>query len=355
MSKKFWDVVKNEGTNEGEVMLYGLISESTWWGDEVTPKQFDEDLKSLGNVEWINVRINSGGGDVFAGQAIYTMLKRHSAKIRVHVEGLAASIASIIAMAGDEIIMATGSMMMLHNPAMTIWQDCESDDFRAYADVLDKVKESLMAVYAKRTGKTIDDLASIMDKETWYTAEDAVNEGFATKVDDGISINMALGKGAIISNGINITSNSFHNIPKMPQHQEPVKNNKKEGREGMEITASKVKNEHQDVYNELKNDGAVQELARIQAIDELAKKTNGHDELIHNAKYVEKITAEALALQIINAEEEKRQAALKNIKDDGAGIVVDQTPPPSDEVDEQSVAKNMANAANQRRGGMKRG
>ena len=112
MDKKFWSMTKP--TNDSaDLLLYGPISESSWWGDEITPKQFADDLEALGDVSEINVRINSGGGDVFAGQAIHSMLKRHAANVTVYVDGLAASIASIIAMAGDTVVMPRGAMMMI--------------------------------------------------------------------------------------------------------------------------------------------------------------------------------------------------------------------------------------------------
>ena len=109
---KFWDFKAKE--NKAELMLYGEISDTSWWGDEVTPKAFKSELDALGDVEQIDIYINSGGGDVFAGEAIYNMLRRHNAKKVVHVDGLAASIASIIAMVGDEIVMPENAMLMIH-------------------------------------------------------------------------------------------------------------------------------------------------------------------------------------------------------------------------------------------------
>ena len=102
--KKFWNFIKNEA-GDGELTLYGEISDVTWWGDEITPQQFKKDLDDLGDISNLNIYINSPGGDVFAGQTIYSILKRSQAHITVYIDGLAASIASIVAMAGDEVIM----------------------------------------------------------------------------------------------------------------------------------------------------------------------------------------------------------------------------------------------------------
>src|SRR5690606_6275695 len=121
----------------GELLLYGPISDFSWWGDEVTPKQFKEELDALGDIGELRVYINSPGGDVFAGQAILSMLKRHSARKVVYVDGLAASAASIVAMAGDTIRMPRNAMMMIHN-AWTITAG-NANDLREVADALDRV------------------------------------------------------------------------------------------------------------------------------------------------------------------------------------------------------------------------
>ncbi|MCH5195936.1 MAG: Clp protease ClpP, partial [Oscillospiraceae bacterium] len=118
-NNKFWDFKASAQTSSGgnsaeaELILYGDISQTSWWGDEVTPKQFDSDLAALGDVDEIVVRINSGGGDVFAANAIYTRLKDHKARITVKIDGWAASAATIIAMAGDTIQIPANGVFMI--------------------------------------------------------------------------------------------------------------------------------------------------------------------------------------------------------------------------------------------------
>jgi len=130
----------------------------------------------------IELRINSGGGDVFEGQAIYSLLedyrKRNSARIIVHVDALAASIASIIAMAGDEIIMSDGAMLMIHQP-WTPESAGNAAELRETAEVLDKVAETLVTIYENRTGLDRSTIVSLMDEETWLTASEAISFGFA--------------------------------------------------------------------------------------------------------------------------------------------------------------------------------
>lgn len=187
---KFWDmaVVKDAvaDTNIGQITLYGDISDTSWWGDEITPKQFKDDLESLGDISELEINLNSGGGDVFAGYTIYNILKRHKAHKTVYIDGLAASIASLIAMAGDEIIMPQNSMMMIHN-AWTIAMG-NATDLRDMAEQLDKVDGLLVDTYAQRTGLDRDEIADMMANETWLTGKEAVDKGFATQLEDGKQI-----------------------------------------------------------------------------------------------------------------------------------------------------------------------
>lgn len=175
---KFWNTsVKN---NIGELTLYGVISDSSWWGDEITPKDFKADLDALGDIETLNIYINSPGGDVFAGNTIYNMIKRHKAVKNVHIDGLAASIASIIAMAGDNIIMPKNAMMMIHKPWSGMYGN--SNDFRKMADDLDKIEGSLVEAYKTKATIEETEIKSLMDAETWLSADDCLKYGLATQI-----------------------------------------------------------------------------------------------------------------------------------------------------------------------------
>lgn len=148
----------------------------------VSARQVLDQLKAAQDVSQINVRINSAGGDVFDGMAIYNLLHSHPARVRVQVDGLCASIASIIAMAGDEIVMGEGTWMMVHKPYSAFTQGSGADDLRKTADVLDKMTESMCAVYASRTGQSAEDCEAAMDAETWMTAEEAKSLGYCTEI-----------------------------------------------------------------------------------------------------------------------------------------------------------------------------
>lgn len=169
---KSWYQIQNKANNAAEILIYDEIG---YW--DINAKDLARDLKDIGNVSNIDVRINSPGGSVFDGTAIYNLLKNHNAEVTVYIDGLAASIASVIAMAGDKIVMAENALMMIHNPWSGVWG--EADDMRKEAEVLDKIKDSIIATYVSRTGKTADELSAMMDEETWLDATEAVELGFA--------------------------------------------------------------------------------------------------------------------------------------------------------------------------------
>ena len=166
------------GTKTGVLHLYDGIGPYSG----VSAQDFSRSLKSLGDVDYIELHINSPGGSVFDGAAIYNMLIDHKALVDVRVDGLAASIASIIALAGDQITIAKNAMMMLHNPSAMAWGG--ASDMRKMAGVLDKVKDTLITVYSDRMGLPEDEISKIMDEESWYTAKEAVDAGLADVVGD---------------------------------------------------------------------------------------------------------------------------------------------------------------------------
>jgi ATP-dependent Clp protease, proteolytic subunit ClpP len=171
-----WYSIKAKANDTAEISIYDEIG---FWG--VSAASFAQDLKSCGNnLKQINLHIHSPGGDVFDGIAIYNLLKNHPANVTVYIDGLAASMASVIAMAGNEVIMPENAMMMIHKP----WgiQGGDAEDMRKYADLLDKVENTLIPAYASKTGKTPEELAEMLSEETWLTAKECVEQGFADKL-----------------------------------------------------------------------------------------------------------------------------------------------------------------------------
>ena len=158
--------------------LYGTIAEESWFDDDITPAQFREELFA-GNGP-VTVWINSPGGDCIAASQIYTMLMDYKDDVTVKIDGIAASAASVIAMAGTEVLMAPTALMMIHNPATIAMGDHE--DMQKAIEMLDEVKESIINAYEIKTSLTRAKLSHLMDAETWMNANKAVELGFA----DGI-------------------------------------------------------------------------------------------------------------------------------------------------------------------------
>lgn len=167
--------------SRGEVWLYDQIGAS-FWGDGITAKAFQKELSALGKVSTLNVHINSPGGDVFDGFAIYNQLKQHPATVEVDVDGVAASIASIIAMAADpgKLRIAKNALMMIHNPQGGAYGD-ETELERVIA-LLKSVKGNLAETYVDRTGNKREAVDAWMSEETWFTAEAALQHGFVDAV-----------------------------------------------------------------------------------------------------------------------------------------------------------------------------
>ena len=168
-----------------EIYLYGVIG-IDWFDEGVTAKQFAKDLKDLGAVDQIDVRINSDGGSVTDARAIYTLLVEHPAEINVHVDGIAASAASFLAMAGKTITVAEGGFIMIHNARMGCFGEAE-DHIRA-ATVLETVNETIRETYIARTNQGADKIKKWMDAETWFTGKEAVQYGFADRLVENMRV-----------------------------------------------------------------------------------------------------------------------------------------------------------------------
>lgn len=180
-TKKFW-AWKNQADGDSgdsrELELYGTIAEESWFDDDITPAMFKEELFAGSGP--ITVWINSPGGDCIAASQIYTMLMDYKGDVTVKIDGIAASAASVIAMAGTEVLMAPTALMMIHNPATIAMGDHE--DMQKAIEMLDEVKESIINAYEIKTSLSRAKLSHLMDAETWMNANKAVELGFADGV-----------------------------------------------------------------------------------------------------------------------------------------------------------------------------
>ena len=175
---KKWYEIKNK-TDKAEVWIYEEIGENWWDGSGITAKGFQKELSAI-KASQIDLHINSPGGLVFDGITIYNLLKQHPANVTTYIDGLAASIASVIALAGDKIVMADNALFMIHKASGAVYGN--SDDMRDFADKLDKVNGSIATTYTSKTGKDETEINDLMKAETWMTAKDALDSGFIDEI-----------------------------------------------------------------------------------------------------------------------------------------------------------------------------
>ena len=174
--RKFWNWSENE--DERILRIDGVIAEEPWIDDEITPKQFKSELMS-GSGD-ITLWINSPGGDVFAASQIYNMLMDYKGNVTVKIDGLAASAASVIAMAGTRVLMSPVSQIMVHNPMTVAIGNAE--EMSKAIDMLSEIKESIINAYELKTNLPRDEISKMMDSETWMNARKAVELGFADEI-----------------------------------------------------------------------------------------------------------------------------------------------------------------------------
>ena len=178
MKRKFWNWIRNEGASERTLFLNGEISDETWFGDEVTPQAFRDELESdSGDV---TVWINSPGGDVFAAAQIFSMLRDYKGTVNIRIDSLAASAASVIAMAGDKVSMNPCGMLMIHDPMM--FAAGNTRDMEKAIDILNEVKETIINAYMTKTSLSHKKISELMSNETWMNAKKALELGFIDEI-----------------------------------------------------------------------------------------------------------------------------------------------------------------------------
>lgn len=177
---KFWNwtVTNNDEKTERILTLSGVIAEESWFDDEITPKIFRDEL--MGGEGDITVWINSPGGDCIAAAQIYNMLLEYKGNVTIKIDGIAASAASVVAMAGNKVIMSPVSMLMIHNPMTMAAGD--TTEMKKAISMLTEVKESIINAYELKTGMSRDKIAKLMDAETWMDANKAIELGFADEI-----------------------------------------------------------------------------------------------------------------------------------------------------------------------------
>ena len=323
---KFWDIIPGTETKPPEILLYGAISsQQSWWEDRVTPAQFNSELAALGEVPEIIVRINSGGGDVFAANAIYTRLKDHTAKITVKIDGWAASAATIIAMAGDTIQIARNGVFMIHDPAMTVRDTFRAEDFEKMAEELKVIKQSIVNTYAMKTGKDEKEIADLMTEEKWWTGDIAVENGFCDELMFSDSKTIVENANRIVVNSVPIDIAQFKTVPKtildsannmrrIPENVTKSDTKREETKMPTNMTVDALKAEYPELINEIVNNAKKEERERIKAIKDMA--LDGYENIVEDAMFNNPTNVETVALKIINEQKKQGGAYLEGREED---------------------------------------
>lgn len=322
---KFWEFRNVAEGEEPTLYVYGdIVSEDLEnWSlpDDVVPSKFKNELDELGEVSKINVRINSYGGAVFAANAIKTLLKAHKAEIIVYIDGIAASAATIIAMAGDKIIMPKGSMMMIHNPINSIYGAFTESDLIKLANNLSQVKESIIETYMSRTSLSKDEIIKMMDEETWMTSSKAIELGFADKGLDTEEVVAYIenDNASAFFNGRKFDFSNFKNKDILISNIKNVKNinnNLELKPKGVnnKMTYEEFKNTYHEIYNKVKEEGynlgVSEERNRIQEIENLTMP--GMEDIAIKAKFETYESSQTFYKNIVKNHKEKGMKLFNN-------------------------------------------
>ena len=381
---EFWKF-KNNADGEAELLLYGEISDASWYGDEVTPKKFADDLVACGGKD-LTVRVNSPGGDVFAAQAIYNQLKAYAGKVTVKIDGMCASAATVIACAGETVIMPSNTIYMIHNPKSAMLGYYDAVQLGKVSDRLTTVKQTIVNVYMGRVGNTLSEVQvkHKMDSEEWMTADKAKEYGFVDEITDEIPIENRWEDNLLIVNSVSCKLDRFENVADLRAIL-PEKKKRSDTIMGMSATEAlaAIKNlltgENKEVQTQeaqrdtpaqnaedVRAAAVAQERARMAALDALKNGNPAVDGIVEAAKangatvesvkpYVD-AAANAPAAGTDAKHEEKMLASIRAILQDSKESNVDgvlptpQTTNGGEAAEKEKSINDIANYANRLRG-----
>lgn len=327
----FWRF-QNQTGSSAELLLYGDISDTSWWGDEVTPKQFAEELNALGAVSEITVRINSGGGDVFAAQTIGNLLESNTARVTAHIDGLCASAATIVACHCDRVIAAQDSIYMIHPVRIGNTGYLSADELRQLTEALAAIRETIIGLYVRKTGKDKDEVAAWMDATSWWTSEQARDNGFVDELTGTENNPVENRNGLLTIGGVN-THMPWDKAPKFVQDRivapadghsgniNPKGESQKKEEKRMEIkTVDDLRNQYPDLVRQIEEAAATAatnaERKRIRDIEDMA--LPGQEQAANAAKFEQPISAGEYAINQAKAMKEQGSAWMNGAKKDAA-------------------------------------
>lgn len=382
--EEFWKF-KNNADGDAELLLYGEISDASWYGDEVTPKKFADDLAACGGKD-LTVRVNSPGGDVFAAQAIYNQLKAYTGKVTVKIDGMCASAATVIACAGETVIMPSNTIYMIHNPKSAMLGYYDAVQLGKVSDRLTTVKQTIVNVYMGRVGNALSEVQvkHKMDSEEWMTADKAKEYGFVDEIADEIPIENRWEDNLLIVNSVSCKLDRFENVADL---REILPEKKKRSDTIMGMTATEalaaIKNllmgENKEVQTQeaqqdtstqnaedVRAAAVAQERTRMAALDALKNGNPAVDSIIEAAK-ANGATAESMKPYVDAAanahvagtdtkHEEKMLASIRAILQDSKASNADgvlptpQPPNGSEAAEKERNIADIASYANRMRG-----
>ena len=341
---KKWYRIESLAEREAEILIYEQIGKDYWSETGIGAKEFVEELNGL-DVDKITLRINSPGGNVFEGHVIYNALRANKARVDVHIDGIAASIASEIAMAGDTIHIPENGMLMIHDPSCGEWGTAV--DMRKTADTLDKLKVGIVASYRQKTGLEETVLAEMMAEETWLTAAEAVEQGFADIITDPIQAQANFKE---LKNFRNTPERLFLNRAATPEQQPSGGTDMAEEKtDKNEITLDFIRAQHPTIAQAFIDEGASGERERIKGVMALAKDnmSDGIQEMVFDGKS----SAGDVAVAILQAgpaqpatpQPTAAQAAAADLAADGAETPIVNNQSPDNMQDEGEIEDFLAN------------
>lgn len=360
--KKFWEI-KNKATDEkAELLLYGEISDRTWWGDEVTPRQFADDLSTCNGKDLV-VRINSPGGDVFAAQAIYNLLKSYAGDVTVHIDGICASAATVVACAGNKVIMPDNALYMIHNPHAVLIDTYDAVGLSKLESELHAVKKTITNVYQKKCGDAMsaENISRAMDEETWMGADEALTFGFIDEIDNNFAIKTNMKSDTLIVNSVALPTKG-RNMDKITsiiekKKGENMKDNEMISKIKAVLGIKEDKSEDPKIAEKRRRIADLDALRAedknpfVEAIIDTCKKSDGM-----KAETVKPIVDSVLAVKVEDKPDEKLRAIMKIIQDnvesgaDGVRPTPKHTPEDDEKQKLEANINDIVNRANKMRG-----
>ena len=344
--KKFWQF-RNAAQGEAELLLYGTIAEESWYEDDVTSKQFANEMAAVGDVGRIIVRIDSPGGDPFAAEAIGNLLEQHTAQTVARIDGLCASSATIIASHCDKVEAAPNSTYMIHPVKVGLTEYADEKRLQECIDAIRTLRENILNVYARKTGRSKDEVAAWMDNTTWMTGTQAKENGFVDELlEEKANVKVENRSGVLFINSADMGI-PFEKAPQFVQDSlaaapaasgfvnngaetEPENTNshKEETEMAQEIkTTDDLRSAYPSLVDQVEQaaaqNAANAERQRIRDIEEMA--LPGSESVTNEAKFEKPISASDYAVAVVKNAKAKGSEFLAGMKEDaaqsGAGAV----------------------------------